>query len=54
MLSEVRSYLDDVRSHLHLDPATERQVIGELYTYFQEKVDELQLQKEAEPWISNL
>ncbi len=42
MLPEVRNYLDDVRSHLHLDPVTERQIISELYTYFQEKVAELE------------
>jgi len=41
MLLEIRNYLDEVRSHLHLDPVTERQVIGELYTHFQEKVAEL-------------
>jgi len=41
MLPEIRKYLDEVRLHLHLDAATERQVIGELYTYFQEKVAEL-------------
>ena len=42
MLPEVRNYLDDVRSHLHLDPVTEKQIIDELYTYFQEKVAELE------------
>jgi hypothetical protein len=42
MLPEVREYLEDVRSHLHLDTATERQIISELYSYFQEKVAELQ------------
>ena len=42
MLLEVRNYLDDVRSHLHLDSLTERRVISELYTYFQERIDELQ------------
>lgn len=40
-LPEVRSYLDDVRSHLHLDPVTERRIVRELYTYFQERVEEL-------------
>ncbi len=42
MLPEVRNYLDDVRSHLRLDPVTERQVISELYAYFQERIPELQ------------
>ncbi len=41
MLPEVRTYLEDVRSHLRLDPATERQVIGELHSHFQEKMAEL-------------
>ncbi|MBM4433154.1 MAG: hypothetical protein FJ025_04065 [Chloroflexi bacterium] len=41
MHPEIKNYLDKVRLHLHLDPATERQVIGELDTYFQEKVAEL-------------
>jgi len=42
MLPEVRNYLDNVRSHLYLDSITEKRVIGELYTYFQEKIEELQ------------
>ncbi|MBI4285983.1 MAG: hypothetical protein HY670_08845 [Chloroflexi bacterium] len=42
MLPEVKKYLEDVRAHLHLAPALERQIIGELYSYFQEKVAELQ------------
>jgi hypothetical protein len=42
MLPEIRVYLGEVRSHLHLDPATEMQVMRELYSYFQEKVGELQ------------
>ena len=40
MLPEIRDYLDEVRSHLHLDPATERRAIKELYSYFLEKVRE--------------
>jgi hypothetical protein len=39
---EVRDYLDEVRSCLHLDPHVEKRIIGELYTYFQESVAELQ------------
>ena len=42
MLPEVRNYLDEVRSHLHLDSLTEKRVISELYCYFQERVAELQ------------
>ena len=42
MLPEIKGYLDEVKSHLHLDPATEMQVMRELYGYFQEKMDELQ------------
>jgi hypothetical protein len=42
MLPEVRNYLDDVRTYLFLDTETEKRVIGELYTYFQEKIAELQ------------
>ena len=44
MRPEVGSYLDEVRAHLHLDPRTERRVINELYTHFQEKVGDLQYQ----------
>ena len=42
ILTEVRNYLDEVRAHLHLPINTERQVISELYTHFQERVAELQ------------
>jgi len=42
MLSQIKEYLDDVRSRLHLDPVIEKQVIGELHTYFQDKILELQ------------
>lgn len=41
MLPEVRDYLENVRSHLHLDPVTEKRVISEFYSYFQERIDEL-------------
>ena len=51
MQPEVKKYLHEVRSHLHLDPATEKQIIRELYSYFEEKVGELResglSQKEA-------
>ncbi|HVO38622.1 MAG TPA: hypothetical protein VMV03_06280 [Spirochaetia bacterium] len=42
MRTEVASFLNQVRAHLHLDPGTESRVISELYTHFQEKVSELQ------------
>ncbi len=41
MFPEVRVYLEEVRSHLHLDQITEKKVISELSTYFKEKIDEL-------------
>ena len=41
MLTEVRSYLEEVRRHLHLDPLTEKRVIDELSTHFQDKIVEL-------------
>ncbi len=42
MQAGISSYLDDVRSHLHLDACTEQRVISELYSHFQEKVADLQ------------
>ena len=42
MQPEVRLYLDEVRTHLHLDPPTECRVISELHTHFQEKVSDLE------------
>jgi hypothetical protein len=41
MLPEIRNYLNDIKSQLHLDPLTERQIISELYIYFTEKISEL-------------
>jgi len=41
MLPDVREYLEDVRSHLRLDSETERHIISELHSYFEEKVEEL-------------
>ncbi len=40
-MSGVGAYLDEVRLHLHLDPLTERRVINELATHFQEKLTDL-------------
>ena len=42
MQAEVATYLDEVRTHLHLDPHTESRVISELYSHLQEKVSDLQ------------
>ena len=42
MQAEVGVYLDEVRTHLHLDARTERRVISELYTHFQEKLSDLE------------
>ena len=42
MPPEINDYLNEVKSYLHLDPATELQAIKELYSYFQEKIAELE------------
>jgi hypothetical protein len=42
MSAVVEAYLDEVRVHLHLDPRTEKRVISELESHFQEKVNELE------------
>jgi hypothetical protein len=42
MQAEVAIYLDEVRTHLHLDADTESRIISELYSHLQEKVSELQ------------
>jgi len=44
MQREVNSYLDEVRTHLHLDPRTSGRVINELSTHFEEKVSDLEQQ----------
>jgi hypothetical protein len=44
MPDEVQSYLEEVKARLHLDPHTERRVISELHTHFQEKMIDLQEQ----------
>ena len=44
MQREVAAYLVEVRSHLHLDPPTERRMISELTTHFDEKVGDLEAQ----------
>ena len=42
MQAQVVVYLDEVRTHLHLDPGTERRVITEMRAHFQEKMSDLQ------------
>src|SRR5208283_3328024 len=42
MQPEFRFYLDEVRTHLHLDPRTEGRVISELHSHFQEKLCDLE------------
>jgi hypothetical protein len=42
MHAEVAVYLDEIRSHLHLDRETESRIISELYSHLQEKVAELE------------
>jgi hypothetical protein len=41
MLPEIHSYLKELRTHLNLEPQTERRVLSELYSHFQEKMAEL-------------
>jgi hypothetical protein len=41
MLPEIRDYLTEVRSHLHLDPPTEWWIIRDLHGYFEEKIGDL-------------
>jgi hypothetical protein len=41
MQPEVARYLEEVRTHLHLDPRTEKRVISELSTHFEEKLSDL-------------
>jgi hypothetical protein len=41
-MEAIDTYLSQIRSNLHLDPGTERRVIGELETYFEDKIEDLQ------------
>ena len=41
-MQAIEAYLNQIRTNLHLDPNTENKVIGELATYFQDKVEELE------------
>ena len=49
MQAEVATYLDEVRTHLHLDPHTESRVISSCTRTSQEKVSDLQEKGAAEP-----
>ncbi|MEW5815149.1 MAG: hypothetical protein AB1798_07095 [Spirochaetota bacterium] len=49
MLAEIGLYLEKVCTHLHLDPQTEKKVVRELYTYFQEKMADLERQGVSGP-----
>jgi hypothetical protein len=40
--TELKRYLDDIRTKLRLAPSSEKEIIGELYTHFEERVEELQ------------
>jgi len=40
-MGAVDTYLSQIKSNLHLDPGTEHRVIGELETYFQDKIEDL-------------
>ena len=48
MPAEVDSYLSEVRSHLHLDPSVEQRVIGELSSYFDDKLHDLRAEGMSE------
>jgi hypothetical protein len=42
MSREIRDYLQEVRTHLNLEPQTERRIITELYSHLREKVADLE------------
>jgi len=42
MLGEIKSLLNSVRLQLKLDPSSEREILSELYTHFEDRVEELQ------------
>jgi hypothetical protein len=48
MHAKIRTYLEQVRSRLNLEPDTEHRVLCELYSYFQEKTVELEEQGYSE------
>jgi hypothetical protein len=42
MLGEVKNFLNSVRLQLKLDPSSEKEILSELYTHFEDRVEELQ------------
>ncbi len=42
MLTEAKKRLDKARAHLKLDPTSEKEVLCELYTHFEDRVEELE------------
>jgi hypothetical protein len=40
-MGAIDTYLSQLKSSLHLDPSTESKVMGELETYFQDKIEDL-------------
>lgn len=49
MRADVLQYLEEVRSHLHLDPGTQRRVLDELASHFEDKLSDLREQGLSEP-----
>lgn len=41
MLTELRYYLNNIRASLKLDPSSEKEILCELYTHFEDRVEEL-------------
>ena len=42
MIQDIKTYLKEVNSHLHLDPSTANRVIGELQSHFHDRISDLQ------------
>ena len=42
MLTEAKKCLDKARAHLKLDPSSEKEILCELYTHFEDRVEELE------------
>lgn len=42
MLDGAQRFLNNVRSHLKLDPSSEKEILCELYTHFEDRVEELE------------
>ena len=41
MSTELRGYLENIRAQLRLAPSSEKEILGEIYTHFEERVIEL-------------